>query len=724
MKINLEKLLESLTLDQKIAQLAAGGPYKEFVTDGNKFNRDLAKSAYPNGFFGIMVPVGLLPEEIGDWVCELRECLAELTPVPPLVMCESLHGILGKGATMFPQSIGMGGTFDPDLMRRVGEAIGKEARAMGIRLSLAPDLDLGRDPRWGRLEETYGESEYLVRKIGEAYVEGLVSKDRDYVATVKHFAAHGSPVAGINLAPVNATPQELEDKYLPPFKAAIDAGAMSVMPAYSALNGIPCHANKFLMDDILRQKWGFDGVVISDFGGIEMLNCFQYCTENMKESGRVSFSVGVDVEAPYPRTYRHLKELVEEGAIPMETIDKSVMRILKLKADIGLFDLPLPDKNNIRRTVRSDEHKALAREAARKSITLLKNNGILPLSADPQKKIAVVGPNAYVAQIGDYAIPQPELKTPLQAITERVAKFGGTVVSAKGCNLYGTDTSGFAAAEEVAKDADAIICIIGAQSSRGAGIGWGTEDETILTCGEGCDVHELIPGGPQLDLVRKMIETGKPVTVVMIDGRPETLFDAADNCDALIAAWYPGEEGSDALAELLFGDANFSGKLPVTFPKHVGQIPIYHDRVPSECGFYKTPGTPDKPGRDYVFGSTTPAFEFGYGIGYSEIKYNSISAERVDGGIKVEVEVENAGKYTAEESVLVFIRDEVASMPQPIKKLVGFTKATLAEAEKSTVEILIPENELMFTGADMVKRLEPGWFTVMAGGLSTRVYAE
>lgn len=724
MKIDLQKLLDSLTLDQKLAQLAAGGPYKDFVTGNNKFNSDLAREAYPNGFFGIMVPVGLLPEEIGEWVCDLRECLAELTPIPPIVMCESLHGILGKGATMFPQSIGMGGTFDPDLMRRVGDAIGKEARAIGIKLSLAPDLDLGRDPRWGRLEETYGESSYLVRKMGEAYVEGLVGKERDYVATIKHFAAHGSPVAGINLAPVNATPQELEDKYLPPFKAAIDAGAMSVMPAYSALNGIPCHGNKLLMDEILRQKWGFDGVVISDFGGIEMMNGFQRCTESMKESGRLAFSVGVDVEAPYPRTYRDLKALVEEGAISMEAIDKSVLRIIKLKADIGLFDLPMPDKNNIRRIVRSDEHKALAREAARKSMTLLKNNGMLPLNPDSYKKIAVIGPNAYVAQIGDYAIPQPELKTPLQAITERADKFGGTVVSAKGCNLYGTDTSGFGEAEEVARSADAVICIIGAQSSRGAGIGWGTEDESILTCGEGCDVHELIPGGPQLDLVRKMIETGKPVAVVMIDGRPETLFDAADNCDALVAAWYPGEEGSDALAELLFGDTNFSGKLPVTFPKHVGQIPIYHDRVPSECGFYKTPGTPDKPGRDYVFGSTTPAFEFGYGIGYSEISYKSLSAERVENGIKVTVAVENAGKYSAEESVLVFVCDEVASIPQPVKKLVGFTKVSLAEGETANVELLIPNEELMFTGADMVKRLEPGWFTVMVGTLQERVYAE
>ena len=724
MSIDIKKLLDSLTLDQKLAQLAAGGPYKEFVTDGNKFNSELARSAYPNGFFGMMVPVGILPEEIGEWVCELRRCSAELTPIPPLVMCESLHGILGKGATMFPQSIGMGGTFDPELMRRVGEAIGKEARAMGIRLSLAPDLDIGREPRWGRIEETYGESEYLVRKMGEAYVRGLVSEERDYVATVKHFAAHGSPVAGINLAPIYATPQELEDKYLPPFKAAIDAGAMSVMPAYSALNGVPCHANKFLMDDILRQKWGFDGVVISDFGGIEMLNCFQYCTENMKESGKAAFSIGVDVEAPYTRTYRHLKELIEEGAISMETVDKSVLRILKLKADIGLFDLPMPEKETIRRTVRSTEHKSIAREAALKSMTLLKNNGMLPLSTEAGKKFAVVGPNAYVAQIGDYAIPQPELKTPLQAIEERAAQFGGTVVSAKGCNLYGTDTSGFGEAEEAAKAADAVICIIGAQSSRGAGIGWGTEDESILTCGEGCDVHELIPGGPQLDLVRRMIEVGKPVAVVMIDGRPETLFDASDNCDALVAAWYPGEEGSDALASLLFGDENFSGKLPVTFPRHVGQIPIYHDRVPGECGFYKTPGTPEAPGRDYVFGSTTPAFEFGYGIGYSEIKYNSLSAVRVDGGIKVEVELENAGKRDAEEAVLVFVRDEVASLPQPVKKLAAFERVSLAAEEKATAKLFIPDSELMFTGADMVKRLEPGYFTVMVDSLTARACIE
>lgn len=246
----------------------------------------------------------------------------------------------------------------------------------------------------------------------------------------------------------------------------------------------------------------------------------------------------------------------------------------------------------------------------------------------------------------------------------------------------------------------------------------------MLTCGEGCDMHDLTPGGPQLDLVRRLIDTGKPVAVVMIDGRPETLFDVGENCAALIAAWYPGEEGSAALAELLFGDCNFSGRLPVTFPRHVGQVPLCHDRVPSACGFYHAPGTPDRPGRDYVFLGTDPAYEFGYGIGYSEIRYLSLEAERIAGGIRVRAEIENTGTYPADEAVPVFIRDETASLPQPAKKLAAIGRVRLEPGERRTVALTVPEEQLMFTNAAMQKVLEPGWFRILCGGLDARVYAD
>lgn len=487
---------------------------------------------------------------------------------PPLLMCESLHGIIGKGNTVFPQSIGMGASFDPELMQRVGEAIGREAKAMGIRMSLAPDLDLGRDPRWGRVEETYGESSNLVSKMGEAYVKGLLADDGKYAAVLKHFAAHGSPEAGINIAPVYATDQEMKDRYLPPFKCALDAGAKGIMPAYSALNGIPCHAHPKLMNTILREKWGFDGVVVSDFGAVDMLIDFMKTAENAQEAQLLAMSCGIDVQVPGVLDIKGIKKLIEDGRLSVETVDKAVLRILKLKFELGLFDMSKPDKEEICRTVNSDAHKVLAREAARKSMVLMKNNGTLPLKAE--QKIAVIGPNASSVQLGSYALMKPCAVTPVQAISQRAEKSGGSVVFAKGCEVYGSDTSGFAEAESAAKEADAVVCVIGGKSMKGYGIGWGSEEESILTCGEGLDMHDLTPGGPQLDLIRCMIATGKPVIVVMIDGRPETLFDAADNCDALVAAWYPGEEGSVALAELLYGDVNFSAKLPVTFPHHVG----------------------------------------------------------------------------------------------------------------------------------------------------------
>ena len=717
--MTLENMLKTLTLDQKLAQLSMQGS-PAFFLFFKEFDAEKARREYPNGIFGMMVPIDLTPVEIGNWTNQMLDCFADLSPIPPVLICESLHGVLGKGTTVFPQSIGMGASFDPDLMRRVAEAIGREAKALGIRMSFAPDLDLGREPRWGRIEETYGEAPLLVAEMGAAYVKGLLADDNRYAATVKHFAAHGSPESGVNLAPVNASLFDLEDKFLPPFKRALESGAMAVMPAYSAFNGIPCHVHPLLMQTILRERWGFDGVVISDFGALQMLASFHSSAANADDAGLLSIASGVGVEAPSLWGYSRLKTLVEDGRLPVDIIDKAVLRILKMKMELGLFERKRVDIEHIRRVVNCDEHKALAREAARKSIVLLKNKGFLPFKAG--MKLAVIGPNAFSAQLGDYALPKLDATTPVEAIAERAEKSGGSVVFAKGCEVFGSDISGFAEAERVARESDAVICLIGGKSMKGYGVGWGSEEESMLTCGEGCDMHDLTPGGPQLDLVRRLIATGKPVTVVMIDGRPETLFDVAEQCDALIAAWYPGEEGSHALADLLFGDHNFSAKLPVTFPRHVGQVPLCHDRVPSAGGFYHSPGTPEKPGRDYVFLRTDPAFEFGYGIGYSDIAYRSITAERVKEGVSVSLKLENTGAYSADEAVLIFIQDETASIPQPVKKLAAIWHVVLDPGEIKSVKLIIPEEQLMFTDTSLRKKLEAGWFKIMCGGLDMRLY--
>ena len=714
-----EQILKELTLEQKLAQLVAHGSPSDFVIDKH-FNSSLAKEKYPHGVFGFMVPFDLEPTEIGVWVGEMLDCFKDYE-VPPIVMCESLHGILGKGTTVFPQSIGMGSSYDADLVYRVGSAIGKEARALGIRMSLAPDLDLGREPRWGRLEETYGEDSYLVGMMGEAYVKGLIGEDKKYAATVKHFAAHGSPKSGVNLASVTVTEQELFDRYLPPFKKALDAGAYCVMPAYSALNGVPCHSSTHLMNDILRDKLGFDGVTFSDFGATEMLTYFQCAAENKEEAARLCVNCGLDVEAPNAWAYGGtLKNLIENGEIDISVIDKMVLRVLKLKEKLGAFDMKKPDLKEIESTVRCKEHRLLAMEAAEKSITLLKNDGALPLKNG--KKIAVIGPNAFSVQLGDYALPKFDVKTPYEAIKERTEMYGGTVTSAKGCDVYGTDASGFDEAEKIARDADTVICIIGGKSMKGYGVGWGSEDESILTCGEGCDMHDLTPGGVQLDLVRKMIKTGRDVVVIMIDGRPETLHDVTEECSALISAWYPGEEGSVALASLLFGDTNFTAKTPVTFPKHTGQLPLCYDSPLCEYGFYHSPGNMSKPGRDYVFCDTKPAFEFGYGLNYSELVYKSLNVSYENNTLNVSVQIENKGIYTVEEKVLTFIRDEVASFPQPIKKLVSVEKAQISPNETKSLTISVPREALMFTGIDMEKRFEAGWFTIYCGGLSERIF--
>lgn len=716
-----ETILKSLTFEQKVAQLITSGSPDAFLTDG-KFDSEKAKEEFPNGLFSLCIPRGLKPCEVGKWVADMLECFKELSPVPPLMHVESLHGVYALGTTVFPQSIGMGSTFDTDLMLEVATVIGKEAKSVGAKVSFSPDLDLGREPRWGRIEETYGESPFLVGEMGAAYVKGLLGEDGKYVPMLKHYVAHGSPEAGLNLAPVNVSMQDLEDKYLPPFKKALDAGARAIMPAYSTLNGVPCHTHPYTMNTVLRERWGFDGIVLTDFDAVPMLNHFHHQVDNPDDAAVLALAAGVDVEAPYAWAYKDLKKLVENGRITEADIDRAVLRIIKVKLAVGAFDMQKPDIDEIARTVNCEEHKELALKAARKSMVLLKNDGALPLKKG--QKIAVIGPNAFSAQYGSYSIKNDKATTPLESITALAESFGGSVVSAKGCDVYGSDTSGFAEAEALANESDAVVCIIGGRSMKDNGVGWGIPQTSVITCGEGCDMHDLTPGGPQLDLVRKMIATGKPVTVVMIDGRPETLFDAEENCSALVAAWYPGEQGSRALAELLFGEVNFSGKLPVTFPKHVGQVPICHDRVPSGSGFYRDPGTTEKPGRDYVFLSPTPAFEFGFGLGYSEIEYTDLKLEASDDGIKVSLKVENKGEYPAEESVLGFVKDEVASFPQPVKKLAAIKKVPLAPHQKASVELLIPREELEFTNFNMEKVFESGWFTVMVGNLSERIYIE
>lgn len=717
-----EEILKSLTLDQKLAQMTyCGGG--QFVKDGCHFDKEKAEKLFPDGVFSVSLPPYLTPEEVGIWVGELKEAFAQMTPLPPFVMSEALHGLLSAGATSFPQSIGMGSTFDPELMYKVAYAIGKEARAFGIRMSFDPDLDLGRDPRWGRIEETYGESSYMVGEMGEAYVKGILGEDKKYLATVKHFTAHGHPESGLNCAPNFATPQELEDKYLPPFKKALDAGARALMPAYSTLNGVPCHINNYILRTILRERWGFDGVVVSDSGACSLIKKWHRAVDTCLEGAERVLESGLDVEDTRLFYGEDLKTAIKNGEISESVLDEALLRIIKIKLEMGITDTTKPDFDEISRVVNCPEHKALAREAAQKSMVLLKNDGVLPLKSG--QKIAVVGPNAFSVELGDYAYPKKTAKTPVEALKERAEQSGGTVVCAQGCDVFGSDTSGFKEAEAIAETADVVVCIIGGRSMKPYGMGWGGILEgPVVTCGESLDTHDLTPGGPQLDLVRRMIATGKPTAVIMIDGRPETLFDVTENCNALVAGWYPGQEGSVALADLLFGDVNFSGKLPVTFPKHVGQIPICHDRLPSAGGYYHHPGTPENPGHDYVFISPEPEFPFGFGLGYSEICYKDITAEKTEKGVLVNVVIENKGKYDADESVLIFIRDEVAVMTQPVKKLVAAKKVQINAGETVNVSIEFDDEALMYTNYNMEKVLENGWFTIMSGNISTRILIE
>lgn len=703
-----EKLMQLclLTRIDRLAEDPASGPVYPDLIHG-------LGASYCTGYFD--------PEAFN----RIQRFLVEETRlgIPLIMMGESLHGCMFDGATVFPQAIGLGSTWNTELMSEVATAIGRETRATGIRQTYAPNLDLSRDPRWGRVEENYGEDPYLTSRLGVAYVRGLQSQG--VVSSPKHYCAHGTPEGGINLAPVHAGERELRELYLPPFAAAIrEGGALSLMPAYSELDGVPLHASRFLLTDILRGELGFEGFTVTDFGALHMLHSFHRTAANGLEAGRQAIRAGIDMEAPSRFGFgEEFFAAVHNGTIPMELIDTAVTRILRVKFRLGLFEQPYADPA-ARARLRALATVGLSRRTAHEAMVLLKNEGdLLPL-ADKIGRVALIGPNADNAQLGDYTAREATDR----AVTVRqglVARLGEERVAyAPGCSIAGGTDAEIAAAVAAAREADVAILVLGDNSNFYAGIGWGdtgSEGPAAVTCGEGFDMSDLALPGRQQELLEAVAATGTPVVLVLMSGRPYAITWAAEHIPAILQAWYPGEQGGHAVCDLLFGDVNPSGRLPISFPRSAGHLPCYYNYKISARGYYKKPGAPDAPGRDYVFSSPAALYPFGHGLSYTTFEYNDLHVEPAvlppDGTVEVAVTVRNTGKRAGAEVVQLYLTDDYSRITPFVRRLRAFTKIRLEPGASERVRFRLGSADFAFINEQMRPEVEPGTFTVAVGGL-------
>ena len=628
--------------------------------------------------------------------------------IPILLAEEAPHGHMAIGTTVFPTSIGLSATWDPDLVRQVGEVIGDELSAVGGTIGYGPVIDLSREPRWSRVEETYGEDVYLTSRMASAMVEGTSS--RGIISTLKHFVAYGVPEGGHNGSPSHIGTRDLEENVLPTFKAAIDAGALSVMTSYNSIDGVPTTGNKALLTDVLHDRWHFDGFVVSDLESIDGLWSSHHVARDRREAGEIAINAGVDVDLG-AHCFSLLKESVDEGRVSMSTLDRAVKRVLVRKFEAGLFDNPyLPEDSASE--VRSPAHVAVAAQVARESVTLLKNNGVLPFRAGT--RICLVGPNAdnMYNQLGDYTAPQD----PDNVVTmlEGLRGAGASVTYVKGCAVRDTRNEDIAQAVQAARRSDAVVAVVGGSSARDfktryIDTGAAVVDESSVSdmdAGEGFDRSTLDLLGLQPQLLKELKATGKPLVVVYIEGRPLDKNWAIREADALLTLWYPGQEGGTALADVLLGRYNPAGRLSVSVPRSVGQLPVYYNR--------KMPYS-----HDYLEESAQPLLPFGFGLSYTSFDYGTASVRLgEDPFAVVSVDVTNSGSLAGDEVVQVYVRDLVASTVRPRKQLCAFRRVHIPAGATVTVELPLERSAFELVDADMQRVVESGEFELLIGASS------
>lgn len=709
-------LLSRMTLEEKVAQMRHLH-HGQIMTDGCLDKEKLARVVGSNGV-GFVEGITWNGEQCCQWMGEIQQFMRGKTRlgIPVFTSSESLHGSVQDGSTIFPQAIALGSTWNVDLARRMAAATAGELKAQGITQTLAPIVDVCRDPRWGRVEECLGEDPHLISRMAapqvQSYLAGGISP------MLKHFGAHGCPQGGINLASVSCGERDLLGVYMSTFEYVIKtAQPWAVMSSYDSWNGIPNSASHFLLTELLRNQWGFKGFVYSDWGAIGMLNYFHHVANDRANAAVQALEAGLDAEAA-DNCYSELPRLVREGRVDERLIDQAVSRILRAKFSMGLFDNKMPDAKHYGGRVHTAENVQLAREIADESIVLLENkNSILPLDAQSLKSIAIIGPNANQVQFGDYSWSRSNLHgtTLLQAMQQRLAG-KVTVRYAKGCDLATRSQEGFAEAMEAARLSDVSIVVVGSQSASLA------RESSGSTCGEGYDLNSLDLTGAQQQLIEAVHATGKPVIVVLLSGRPFALKWVKDNIPAVIVQWYPGEEGGNALADVILGKVNPSGKLNYSFPQSTGHLPCFYNHLPSDKGFYHNSGDVDRPGQDYVFASPAALWSFGRGLSYTSFAYDDATVSKqqysVTDTIAIDVKLRNTGSRQGKEVVQVYVRDVVSSVVTPVKQLKAFAKVDLVPGETRIVRLSIPVSELALYDRQMRRVVEPGEFELQIGSAS------
>jgi beta-glucosidase len=734
-----EDLLARMTLDEKVAQLETIWESKaKLQTADGTFSPELASKNFPNGIGGFARPsdkrgvsagnaaagatraVNRDARDTAEYINAAQHWAVEHTRlgIPILMHEESLHGYVARGATSFPQAIGLASTWDPELVTRVFGVAAREMRARGAFLALAPVVDVAKDPRWGRIEETYGEDPYLVSQISIAAVRGfqgptLPLPSDKVLVTLKHFTGHGAPESGTNVGPAHVGERELRTDFFPPFERIVKAyPVQSVMASYNEIDGIPSHANTWLLNGVLRGEWKYGGAVVSDYYGIRELTTRHKMFGNIADAAERSIKSGVDVETPDPEGFAALPQLVQSGRVPQVMVDEAVRRVLRLKFASGLFDNPFPDPATAEAKTATPDAIALAREAADKTVVLLKNDkGLLPLSASTIKRMAVIGTHANDTPIGGYSDEPKHVVSVLEGMRE-AGKGRFAVDFAEGVRITqercwscddvklaspATNRKLIAEAVATARKADMIVMVLGdnEQTSREA---WA---ETHLG-----DRSSLDLIGQQEDLARAIFALKKPTVVVLLNGRPLAVNYLAEKAPAMIEGWYLGQETGHAVADVLFGKVNPGGKLPVTIARSVGQLPVYYNHKPTSR-------------RGYLFDTTAPLYPFGFGLSYTTF---DISAPRVvtpsiaaGQPAQVRVDIANTGTRAGDEVVQLYVRDDEASVTRPVIELKGFQRVTLNPGERRTLTFTLQPDDLALWNAEMKRVVEPGTFTISAG---------
>lgn len=710
-EVRAKDLLSKMTVDEKIDQMTyfqtLNALYQSF-----KNGEEMQSKSGAFGNFKIF--------ENTDDINKIQDYFLNETRlgIPLLTAWESLHGFWHPNGTAFPQTLGLACSFNPDLIEKMAEVIGKEARAVGVRQVFAPDVDIPRDPRWGRMQETYGEDPYLSGEMGAAYVRGV--QKQGVASTVKHYIGYGVPEGGINLATAHLGEREIREVMLEPFKKCIEAGAMSVMPSYNDIDGIPVHQNKKLLRGILREELGFKGTTISDWDAVRQLRMFHFTAKDDLTAGKMALSAGVDVESPTAVGYGEaFRTAAKNGEIDMSLIDEAVLRVLTLKFKLGLFENPY-NKPELLAEMHSDEAVELARQLDEQSILLLKNDGILPLDENKCGKVAVIGNNAFESFKGDYIGHTDNYIDFLNGIKQRLGE--SRVLYAKGCDPIIPDAELLNEAVEVAKRADIIFLALGDEAVEGGGIGGGRFKNTQVTCGEGYDTTDLNFPPSQKQLFDEILKLQKPIVLIMYAGRSFTIMNEVEKVNAHMHSFGAGEQSGVAFANLIFGDKTPSAKLAVSFPQSNGHIPCYYNHKMSARGnLYMMPGSLEKPGRDYITSTPDAWLPFGFGLSYDEIIYSNLTASVENGKVFVSVEVENNGKYEIDESVLLFVKMLYCPITPFVKKLRAFKKVNLKPDEKKTVEFVLSEEDFTYIDENMQTAVNRGKHKILIDKLECEI---